>query len=102
MRETWTTDFGKEFGNLAQGDNKTGTPGMDAIRVMDLEQITNIPADRVVTYASVVMDFRPQKEDPNRVRITTGGNLIAYPDELTTRTADLTVSIFFMEKCAKH
>ena len=38
------------------------------------------------------MDFRPKKEDPNRVRITAGGNLIAYPDELTTRTADLAVS----------
>ena len=26
------------------------------------------------------------------MRITAGGNLIAYPDKLTTRTADLTVS----------
>ena len=65
---------------------------MDAIRVMTLEEIKNIPADRVVTYARVVVDFRPQKEDPNRVRITAGGNLIAYSDKLTTRTADLTVS----------
>ena len=39
LKETWTTEFGKEFGNLAQGDNKTGTPGMDAIRVMTLEEI---------------------------------------------------------------
>ena len=36
-----------------------------------------------------MVNFRPQKEDPNRVRITVGGNLISYPDELTTRTADL-------------
>ena len=77
---------------FAHGDEKTGTPGMDAIRVMNLEQIKNIPSDRVVTYARVVVDFRPQKKDPNRVRITAGGDLIAYPDELTTRTADLTVS----------
>ena len=91
-KETWTIGFGKEFGNLAQGDDKTGTPGMDAIRVMTLEEIKNIPADRVVTYARVVVDFRPKKEDPNCVRITAGGNLIVYPDELTTRTADLTVS----------
>ena len=65
---------------------------MDAIRVMALEEIKNIPADRVVTYARVVVDFRLQKEDPNRVRITAGGNLIVYPDEMTTRTADRTVS----------
>ena len=91
-KETWTTGFGKGFGNLAQGDAKTGTPGLNAIRVMTLEEIKNIPADRVVTCARVVVDFRPQKEDPNRVQITAGGNLLAYPDELATRTADLTVS----------
>jgi len=33
-----------------------------------------------------------QKEDPNRVRITAGGNLIDYPHELTTRTAALTTT----------
>ena len=38
------------------------------------------------------MDFRPQKEDPNRVRITAGGNLIKYAGELTTRTVDLTTA----------
>ena len=41
------------------------------------------------TYSRVVVDFHPQKEDPNRVRITTGGNLIKYAGELKTRTADL-------------
>ena len=65
---------------------------MDEIGVINLEQIKNILADRIVTYARVVVDFRPQKEDPNRVRIAAGGNLIAYPDKLTTRTADLTMS----------
>jgi hypothetical protein len=38
------------------------------------------------------VDYRPQKEDLNRVRITVGGNLINYPGELTTRTADLTTA----------
>ena len=41
---------------------------------------------------TVVMDYCPQKADPNRVRITTGGNLINYPDQLTTRTANLMTS----------
>ena len=44
------------------------------------------------TYAQVVVDFLPQTEDPNRVRITAGGNLIEYSGELTTRTADLTAA----------
>jgi len=39
-----------------------------------------------------VTDHRPKKEDPNRVRITVGGNLIDYPFELTTRTADMVSS----------
>ncbi len=43
-------------------------------------------------YARIVVDYRPQKADPNRVRITAGGNLIAYPGELTTRMADLTTT----------
>ena len=34
----------------------------------------------------------PQKTDPNHIRITSGGNLIEYPGEITTRTADLTTS----------
>jgi hypothetical protein len=45
-----------------------------------------------VTYARIVVDYRPQKADPNRVRITAGDNLITYPEELTTRTADLTTT----------
>eukprot|EP00804_Cyclotella_cryptica_P022272 CCRYP_018126-RA/>CCRYP_018126-RA protein AED:0.26 eAED:0.24 QI:0/0/0/1/0/0.33/3/0/620 len=53
---------------------------------------TRIPRDRTVTYARIVVDYRPQKDDPNRVRITVGGNLINYPGELTTRTADLTTA----------
>ena len=44
------------------------------------------------TYARMVVDFCPQKEDPNRTRITAGGNLIKYAGELTTRTADLTTA----------
>jgi len=44
------------------------------------------------TYAQVVVDHRPQKEDPNRIRITVGGNLITYKGSTSTRTADLTTS----------
>eukprot|EP00804_Cyclotella_cryptica_P015310 CCRYP_005417-RA/>CCRYP_005417-RA protein AED:0.07 eAED:0.07 QI:0/-1/0/1/-1/1/1/0/1190 len=93
LRDVWTTAFGKEFGNLAQGDKKTGEKGTNTMFVMTHSQVKNIPRDRTVTYGRVVVDYRPQKDDPNRVRITAGGNLIKdYPGELTTRTADLTTS----------
>jgi hypothetical protein len=91
-KHIWSLAFGKEFGNLAQGDELTGTEGTDSAFVMSHQDIKTIPSNRVVTYVRIVVDFRPQKKDPNRVRITAGGNLIEYPGELTTRTADLTTS----------
>jgi hypothetical protein len=55
-------------------------------------EIPHIPKDCTVTFARVVVDFRPQKADPHKIRITAGSNLINYPGELSTRTADLTTS----------
>eukprot|EP00804_Cyclotella_cryptica_P029279 CCRYP_011676-RA/>CCRYP_011676-RA protein AED:0.16 eAED:0.06 QI:0/0/0/1/0/0/6/0/1468 len=90
MQNVWTQAMCKELGRLAQGwDGSTGT---DTIFFMSHNEIKNIPKDRTVTYARIVVDYRPQKDDPNRVRITVGGNLINYPGELTTRTADLTTA----------
>ncbi len=90
--ETWQTAFGKDFGGMAQGNNKTGQKGTNSIFVMSHAEIAKIPKNQTVTYAQVVVDFRPQKADPHCIRITMGGNLINYPGELSTRTADLTTS----------
>jgi hypothetical protein len=92
LRNTWARAFGKEFVNLAQGDAATNTPGTNTIFVLTHNQIKQIPRDRTVTYTRIVVNYRPQKSDPNRVRLTVGGNLIDYPGELTTRTADLTTT----------
>ena len=78
---------------MAQGDTKTGTKGTNSIFVMTHSEIgATIPQNRIVTYCRLVVDFRPQKEDPNRVQMTAGDNLLQYPGKLTTRTADLTTS----------
>jgi hypothetical protein len=90
--EIWQTAFGKDFGGMAQGDKKTGQKGTNSIFVMTHDQIKLIPCTQTITYARVVMDFRPQKADLHHIRITAGGNLITYPGELWTRTADLTTS----------
>jgi hypothetical protein len=82
--EIWQTAFGKDFGGISQGDNKTGQKGTNAIFVMTHAEILLIPADCTITYAQVVVDFRPQKADPHRICITAGGNLINYPGKLTT------------------
>jgi hypothetical protein len=81
----------KELARLAQGLPNI-TEGTNTVFYLTHDEISNIPADRTVTYARVVADFRPQKADPNRVRITVGGNLINYPGEVTTRTADMVTS----------
>jgi hypothetical protein len=90
--EIWQTAFGKDFGGMAQGNIKTGQKGTNAIFVMTHTEILLISADCTITYARVVVDFCPQKADPHRIHITAGGNLINYPGELTTQTADLAKS----------
>ncbi len=92
MMEIWQTAFGKDFGGMAQGDNKMGQKGTNSIFVMTHDEIRLIPANQTVTYARVVVNFCPQKLDPHCIRITAKGNLINYPGKLTTRTADLTTS----------
>lgn len=90
MRETWLKVMCVELDRLAQGYK--ATKGTNTVKFMTLDKISRIPRDHTVTYARIVPDYGPQKKDPNRVRITAGGNLIHYPFELTTRTADLQTS----------
>ena len=91
LKELWVPAMSKELHRLAQG--KAGiTKGTNTVFFMTHYEIHAIPTDRTVTYARIVIDHRPQKEDPNRVRITVGGNLINYPFELTTRTTDMVSS----------
>ena len=90
--EIWQTAFGKDFGSVAQGDNKAGQKGTNSIFVMRHEEIRKIPKTQTVNYARVIMDFQPPKVDPHRIHITAGGNLINYPSELSTHTANLTTS----------
>ena len=40
--ETWMTTFGKEFGGMAEGDNKTGQKGTNSIFVMNHIEIALI------------------------------------------------------------
>jgi hypothetical protein len=76
---------------LAQG--KPGvTNGTNTIFFFSPKQVRYIPTDRTVAYGQIVIDHCPQKEDPNRVCITVGVNLINYPFELTTCTTDMVSS----------
>jgi hypothetical protein len=84
--DTWQTEFGKDFVSMCQGDIKMGAKGMNAMFVMKPEEIDHMPAARLATYANIIVNYRPQKDNPYQIHITAGGNLINYPGELTTHT----------------
>jgi hypothetical protein len=88
--EVWQTAFGKDFGGTAQGCNKTGQKGTNAMFVMTHDEIRHaLAAKKFFTYANPVVDYRPQKDDPLHIRITAGGNLMNYDGNSSVRTADL-------------
>jgi hypothetical protein len=51
-----------------------------------------VPKVKIVTYGRFVVDIRPNKTETHRVCLTVGGNLIQYPGDVSTRSADLTTS----------
>ena len=55
-REVWTTEFGNEWGNLEQGDHKTGTKGKKSLSVLDHKEVKRIPSDCTVIYANIIVD----------------------------------------------
>jgi hypothetical protein len=87
----WVPAMSKELHRLAQG--KVGTTVVtNTISFLSHDEIRQIPKGRTVTCARIVIHHWPQKDDPNQVRITVGGNLIDYPYKLTTQTADMVSS----------
>ena len=90
-RATWLLEICKELGILLQGF-KGLVEGINTVFFMDRQQIREILEDKTVMYACIVVIYRPQKADPHRVRVTVGGNLLNVPEDLSTRTAELTTS----------
>lgn len=85
-------DFGKEFGRMAQGETEIGTKGTHFIFVMSHDKIANISEDCIVTYTRIVVDYRPQKKDPNIVCITTGEQPNQVPQGTYNKNQDLTMT----------
>ncbi len=87
LKDLWVPAMSKELHRLTQGKEGV-TVSTNTIFYLTHDKIRCIPKDRTVTYAQIIIDHRPQKDDPNQVRITVGGNLIDYPYKLTTQTAN--------------
>ena len=60
LSETWMEAMAEELGRLAQGYKDT--KGTSTEEFMDLEEITQIPKGKIVTYARIAVDYRPQKK----------------------------------------
>ena len=81
----WERSLSNEWGRLAQG-NDNAIKGTDTIQFIFRHEV---PADKKVTYASYVCDYRPLKDEPYRVRITVGGDKLEYPDDAGSPAANL-------------
>ena len=93
-RNLYGKSYAKEIGWLAQGmpGQVTGTNTIIFINKKD------VPADRWrdVTYGRVVVNFRPEKEDPYRTRLTVGGDRVNYPYNFGTPTVDLATEKYLL------
>ena len=83
-KQIWTTSLANELGRLSQGIRNI--KGSNCIKFIYKEQV---PKGRNVTYSRLVVDYIPGKSDPNRTRVTVGGNLLTYEGELYTETTDI-------------
>jgi hypothetical protein len=84
----WNKAAANEFGRLAQGVGDR-IEGSNTIFFIPRQAV---PKGKIVTYGRFVVDIRPKKSEIHRVRLTLGGNLIQYPGDVSTRSADLTTS----------
>ena len=80
----WEKSYANELGRLSQGVRDI--EGSNCIRFISKHEVPN---NRQVTYGRHVVDYRPTKSDPNRSRLTIGGNLLTYDGNLYTETTDI-------------
>ena len=73
-----------------QQTNKGLKRGIHGTETMEFIQKYEVPYDKKVTYAQFVCDYRPQKEEKERTRITVGGDRLDYQGEVSTKTAGFT------------
>jgi hypothetical protein len=89
ITEVWTKSFANKLGQLANGVGTRIPEGTNTIFFINRSQV---PTDRKVTYGRIICTIRPQKKETHRTCLTVGGNLIDYPYNVSTPTADITTA----------
>ena len=82
--DAWTQSLTNGLGRLAQGTNTI--LGNDCI---DFIHKYEVPKNKKVTYANMVCDFRPLKQEKYRVRLTVAGDKLDYEHDATSPAASL-------------
>jgi hypothetical protein len=85
LQPLWQRGFGNKCGCLFQ--RIWDIPGTDTCFFIKL---TNIPKDRNITYRKIVCDYKPHKQEKERVRLTTGGDRLDHSGDVANSTADIT------------
>jgi hypothetical protein len=90
-KDRWETSSANEFGRLAQGVTRIRKE--NATNTINFILKDMVPKDRIkdVTYGSFRCDYKPNKEEQYRTRLTAGGDQINYPFDCGTPTADMTL-----------
>jgi hypothetical protein len=85
LQPLWTRGFGNEFGRLFQGIRDI--PGAD---ICFFTTLKNIPKDRKIAYGKIVCDYKPHKQEKERVRLTVIGDKLNFSGDVATSTVDIT------------
>jgi hypothetical protein len=84
--DEWIYSTVNEFGCLTKGILPHMPSGTETVAYIHHDAL---PHGRKATYARFVATKRPHKTEKKCVRLTVGGNLIHYPDKVSTPSADL-------------
>jgi hypothetical protein len=86
-KEVWGQLYTTELGRLAQGIPGV-SKGTDTIVFI---RRNKVPIDQIkdITYGCVCVNYRPEKDDPNRTCLTVGGNRVNYSGDCGMPTDDM-------------
>jgi hypothetical protein len=85
LKPLWTRAFGNGCGRLFQ--RIRDIPGTDTCFFTTLK---DIPEDKKITYDKIVCNYKPHKQEKERVPLTVGGGKLDYSGNVATSPADIT------------
>ena len=92
-KPTWVHSFSNELGRLMKGVGDRAKHGTETMRPI---KRSKMPKGRKATYAKVVVNICPQKQEVKQSRLVVGGDKIDYPLDVSTKTVELETTKIFL------